>query len=155
MKPEESEASSLVDVDSPHVQEVKSDFKEQAVKTETQARRMADEADAKARADAAKAEKKAEELKEKAEKKAEELNEKAAAKAKEAKKEIKKDARKLQENSDNPVFIANYILWGITATAVAYAAYKKNSEGKLDAQVVGTAALGLGALGAADYFVSK
>jgi len=129
------------------------------MKTETQAERIAQETEAKSRADAKKAEQKAEEkakkAEEEAEKKAEELKKKAQAKAKDAKAELKKEAKHLDENKDNPVYIGNYILWGITAAAVGYGAYQKNSEGKLDVQLAGTVALGLGALGAADYFASK
>ena len=83
------------------------------------------------------------------------MKKKAATASKKAKEELKKDAKKFDENKDNPVFIANYILWGVTAAAVGYGAYKKNAEGKLDLQLAGTVALGLGALGAADYFASK
>lgn len=144
LEQDDSTASSLVDVDSPHVNIVKSDFEEQKVQTETQAERIEQESEAKARAAAAKAEEKVNNL-----------QKKAAAEAKNAKKELKKDAKKFDENKDNPVFVGNYILWGVTAAAVGYGAYKKNAEGKLDMQLAGTVALGLGALGAADYFVSK
>ncbi|KAK5944158.1 hypothetical protein PMZ80_003439 [Knufia obscura] len=140
----ESQASSLVDVDSPHVNSVKSDYEDQAVKTETQAERIAQEAEHKAQVNAKRAEDKAEDLKKK-----------ASAKGKEAKSEVKKEAKKFDQNKDNPVFIGNYILWGITAAAVGYGAYQRHSEGKLDVETVGTVALGLGALGAADYFASK
>lgn len=123
---------------------VKSDFQEQKIQTETQAERVQQETEAKARAAAARAEEKVDKL-----------QKKAATEAKSAKKEIKHEAKKFDENKDNPVFIGNYILWGVTAAAVGYGAYKKNAEGKLDLQLAGTVALGLGALGAADYFVSK
>lgn len=144
LKHDESQASSLVDVDSPHISSVKSDFEDQAVKTETQAERIEQETEAKARSEAHKAEEKAKELKKE-----------AATKAKEAKKEIKKEAKHLDENKDNPVYIGNAILWTLTAAAVGYGAYQKHSEGKLDINIVGTTALALGALGAADYFGSK
>ena len=54
LEPDESQASSLIDVDSPHVVSVKSDFEEQAIKTETQAERIEREQEAKAREAAAK-----------------------------------------------------------------------------------------------------
>jgi len=144
----ESQTSSLVDVDSPHIVSVPSDYEEQEVKTETQAARMEREAEDKARAEAKKAEQKAEE-------KAQQVKQKAAEKAKEAKAEVKKDARKLDENKDNPVFIGNAILWTVTAAAVGYGAYQKNKEGKLDIQLVGTVAAALGVLGIMDYTASK
>lgn len=123
---------------------MKSDFEEQAVKTETQAERLEREAEVDARAAAAKAEQKADDLKKK-----------AATAGKDAKKAIKKDVQKLDENKDNPVFVGNAILWTVTAAAVGYGAYKKHSEGKLDITLAGTVALGLGVLGAVDYFASK
>merc|ERR1712000_455716 len=55
LEPSESESASLIDVDSPHVSSVKSDFQEQEVKTETQAERLEREAEDKARAEAQKA----------------------------------------------------------------------------------------------------
>lgn len=114
------------------------------MKTETQAERLEREAEADARAAAAKAEAKADDLKKK-----------AATAGKDAKKALKKDAQKLNENKDNPVFVGNAILWTVTAAAVGYGAYKKHSEGKLDVTLAGTVALGLGVLGAVDYFASK
>ena len=108
-----------------------------------------------ARVNAKKAEDKAEDLKKKGEDKAQDLKKKAASKGREVKAEAKKEAKKFDENKDNPVFIGNYILWGVTAAAVGYGAYQKHSEGKLDVETVGTVALGLGALGLADYYASK
>lgn len=141
---DESEASSLVDVDSGHLNVVKSDFEEQEVKTETQAARIERETEDKARVETKKAEEKADELKKK-----------AASKAKDAKAEVKKDAKKLEENKDNPVVIGNAILWTVTAVAVGYGAYKRHSEGKLDLPLVATVAAGLGALATVDYFGSR
>lgn len=83
------------------------------------------------------------------------MKKKADAKAKDAKAAAKKEAEHLDKNKDNPVFIGNYILWTVTAAAVAYGAYQKNAKGELDVKLAGTVALGLGALGAADYYASK
>lgn len=151
----ESQTSSLVDVDSPHVVSVPSDYEEQEVKTETQATRMEREAEDKARAEAKKAEEKAEEKAQQVKQNAQQVKQKAAEKAKEAKAEVKKDARKLDENKDNPVFIGNAILWTVTAAAVGYGAYQKHKEGKLDIQLAGTVAAALGVLGIMDYTASK
>lgn len=140
----ESETASLIDVDSPHVSSVRSDFEEQAVKTETQAARLEHEAEDKARAKAAKAEEAAKEAREKAEEK--------AARAKAA---AKKEAQKLKENRDNPVYVANTLIWGIGAIALAVGAYQKHTEGKLDAKLVGTTAAAVGAFAVADYFGSQ
>jgi len=145
---EHGSEASLIDVDSPHVQSVTSDYREQEVKTDTQAERMAQEAERDTEIEAKRAEDKAQD-------KAQEVKKKAAHKGKEAKAELKKEARKFDENKDNPVFIGNYVLWGLTAAAVGYGAYQRHSEGKLDVETVGTVALGLGALGLADYFASK
>lgn len=79
----ESSASSLVDVDSPHVSSVPSDFESQATKTKTQADRMAHEAEDQARETSAKASQKTKETSAEAEKKASEASSKASDKAKE------------------------------------------------------------------------
>jgi hypothetical protein len=144
MNHDESTASSLIDVDSPHVSSVKSDFQDQAVKTETQADRIAREA-----------EEAAERARMKASKEASAAKDKASAEAKKAKAEAKKAGKKLQDNKDNPVVVGNAILWGVTAVAVGYGAYQKQQEGKLDWKLAGTVGAGLAALAAGDYFASQ
>ncbi|KAL8969746.1 MAG: hypothetical protein Q9183_001852 [Haloplaca sp. 2 TL-2023] len=79
----ESSASSLVDVDSPHVSSVPSDFESQAAQTKTQAERMAHEAEDKARETSNKAGEKTKETAAEADKKASEASSKASGKAKE------------------------------------------------------------------------
>ena len=134
----------MIDVDSPHVGSVKSDFQEQEVKTETQAERLAREAEDQARAEARKAADAAEKAKKK-----------AATKGKEVKDALKKDGKKLSENRDNPVVVGNALIWGIATVAIGYGAYQKHSEGKLDWKLAGTVAGVVGAFGVADYFGSK
>ncbi|KIW45125.1 uncharacterized protein PV06_03538 [Exophiala oligosperma] len=140
LAPSESESANLIDVDSPHVSSVKSDFQEQAVKTETQAERLEHEAEDKARIAA---------------EKAEIAKRKAATKGKSVKDALKKDGKKLSDNRDNPVVVGNALIWGITAATLGYGAYKKHSEGKLDWQLAGTVAGCVGAFAVADYFGSK
>lgn len=144
LRSKDSEASSLIDVDSPHVQSVKSDFEDQVVKTETQAARLEREAEDKARA-AAKA----------VQQEADSLKKKAATKGKEIKKELKKDGRKLEENKDNPVVIGNALLWTLAVVGVGVSAYQKHAEGKLDLKAAGQFAGILAAIGVADYFGSR
>lgn len=141
---DESESASLIDVDSPHVTSVKSDYQEQEIKTDTQAERIGHEAEDKARAEAQKAAAAAESAKKK-----------AATKGKEAKNALKKDGRKLSENRDNPVVVGNAVVWGIATVAIGYGAYQKHSEGKLDWKLAGTVAGFVGAFAVADYFGSK
>ncbi|KIW72789.1 hypothetical protein PV04_00964 [Phialophora macrospora] len=144
LEPSESESASLVDVDSPHVNSVTSDFREQAVKTDTQAERIEHEAEDKARAAAKQFSQEAESAKKK-----------AAAKGKKIKDELKADGHKLSENRDNPVVIGNALVWGIATVAIGYGAYQKHTEGKLDWQLAGTVAGAVGAFAVADYFGSK
>lgn len=134
----------MIDVDSPHVSSVKSDFQEQAVKTETQAERIEREFEDKARAEAQKAAAAAESAKKK-----------AATKGKNVKDALKKDGQKLSDNRDNPVVVGNALIWGIATVAIGYGAYQKHSEGKLDWQLAGTVAGCVGAFAVADYFGSK
>jgi hypothetical protein len=138
------DSASLVDVDSPHVQSVHSDFREQAIKTETQAERLEREVEDKARAAAKEISKDAEAAKKK-----------AATKGKQIKDELKRDGQKLSENRDNPVVIGNALIWGIATLAIGYGAYQKHTEGKLDWQLAGTVAASVGAFAVADYFGSK
>lgn len=123
---------------------MKSDWEDQAVKTETQAERIAREAEADA-----------ERIVENATKQASSAKNKMSAEAKKAKASLKKDGKTLAENRDNPVVIGNAILWTITAAAVGWGAYQKHQEGKLDWKVAGTVAGGIGALAIGDYFASS
>jgi hypothetical protein len=141
---DESESASLIDVDSPHVSSVKSDFQDQAVKTETQADRIEHEMEDKARDEANKASAAAESAKKK-----------TATKGKAVKDALKKDGKKLSENRDNPVVIGNALIWGIATVAIGYGAYQKHSEGKLDVKLAGTVVGAVGAFAVADYFGSK
>jgi anthranilate phosphoribosyltransferase len=140
----ESEAASLVDVDSPHVSSVKSDFEDQAIKTRTQATRKEHEA-----------EDNAEEYARKASDAASEAKKKAGVKGKEAKEKAKASSKKLQDNRDNPVVMGNVVIVTVGAIALAAGAYQKHQEGKLDWQLAGTVAGVVGVLGVADYFASK
>jgi uncharacterized phage infection (PIP) family protein YhgE len=110
--------SSLVDVDSPHVSSVRSDFEDQAVKTETQATRLEHESEDKARAAQKKAAAKAQELKEESKKMADKAKKELSADAKKAEKELKKGMNSLSDNRENPVVVGNALLWGITAVAL-------------------------------------
>ena len=140
----ESESASLIDVDSPHVSSVKSDFQEQAIKTDTQAERIEHEMEDKARDEARKAADAADKGKKR-----------AATKGKQVKDALKKDGKKLSENSDNPVVIGNALIWGIATVAIGYGAYQKHTEGKLDLKLAGTVAGAVSAFAVADYFGSK
>jgi len=140
----ESEAASLVDVSSPHVSSVKSDFEDQAIKTETQATRMEHEAEDKAR-----------EYGQKASDATSEAKKKAATKGKESKEKAKAGGKKLQENQDNPVVVGNAVILVVGTVALAVGAYQKHRDGKLDWQLAGTVAGVVGLFGVADYFASK
>jgi len=140
----ESETASLVDVDSPHISSVASDFKEQAVKTDTQAERIEHETEDKAR-----------EEKQKISREAESAKKKAASKGKQIKEDVKKDGQRLSENRDNPVVVGNALIWGIATIAIGYGAYQKHTEGKLDWQLAGSVGAAVGAFAVADYFGSK
>lgn len=136
----ESESASLIDVENPHVTTVNPDFQSQEIKTETQATRIEHEAEDKER---------------EAEAAAKSARDKAAQKAKQAKAAAKKEGKHLKENSDNPVYIGNAVIWTIAAIALGVGAYQKHSEGKLDAKLAGTVAAGVGAFAVADYFASS
>lgn len=114
IEPSTASTSSLVDVDSPHVSSVPSNFSDQAVKTDTQATRIEHESEDKALA----ARKKAESMKEESKKMADKAKKEMSADAKKAQREIKKGMSSLNENRENPVVVGNALLWGITAVAL-------------------------------------
>jgi FKBP-type peptidyl-prolyl cis-trans isomerase len=126
---------SLVDVDSPHISSVPSDYDEQSVKTDTQAERMERE---EAEAEQAKQAKQA-----------------AEHKAEQAKKKAARGKELAKENADNPVVIGNAVVLGLAATVLGVGAYRKWSVGELSWKVAGAWMGVVGAFGVADFYVSK
>ncbi|KAF2837335.1 hypothetical protein M501DRAFT_1006812 [Patellaria atrata CBS 101060] len=129
----EESVSSLVDVDSPHVSSVPSDYESQSVKTDTQAERLEREAQQKAYNAEAKAKQAKESAKEKA----------------------KKEKRTLQENSDNPVIIGNAVVATAIAGVIGFGAYRKYAAGELTWKVAGAWAGFIGLFAAGDYYFSQ
>ncbi|KAK4990951.1 hypothetical protein LTR66_004607 [Elasticomyces elasticus] len=127
--------SSLVDVDSPHVSSVPSDYESQPVKTETQAERARLEAEAKEKAEHAKRE--------------------AAAKKEHAKKNAEKAKKSMKENSDNPVVIGNAVAMAAFAGVLGVGAYRKYTAGELTWKVAGLWAGVVGLFAVGDYYVSQ
>jgi Rho-type GTPase-activating protein 1/2 len=120
--------SSLVDVDSPHISSVPSDYESQSIKTDTQAERKEREQEI------------AEEAKN--------LKERAAAK-----KESAKD--KARKNADNPVVLANAIGGAVLAGVLGIGAYRKYARGELTGKVVAAWMGVVGLFGLGDYYVSQ
>ena len=132
---DDSEVHTLIDVDSPHISQVPSNYEEQDVQTETQAERRR--------------------LEEEAKEKAEELKKQAAREKERAKKEAKKAGRVMQENSDNPVVIGNAVTIAALGGLLGFGAYRKYTAGELTWKVAGLWAGAVGLFGVADYFVSS
>ncbi|KAF2450970.1 hypothetical protein P171DRAFT_427239 [Karstenula rhodostoma CBS 690.94] len=127
--------SSLVDVDSPHVSSVPSDFEQQSVKTDTQAERI-------------EFENKAKEASKEAAHQAEVAKDKAKEKA-------KKDAHIAKKNADNPVVLGNVVTVGILGTVLGVGAYRKYAANELSWKVVGAWAGVVGLFAVGDYYVSN
>lgn len=141
----EDSTASLIDVDSPHVSSVPSDFDSQEIKTTTQAERQQHEEEDRKIAEAkAEAEKKAEEAKAKAEK----VKEEAKMKAKRA-------AELADKNKGNPVIVGNGIAMAVIAAGLGFGAYRKNMAGELTWKLVGTWAGIVGLFAAGDIYLSK
>ncbi|KAJ9636842.1 hypothetical protein H2199_007836 [Coniosporium tulheliwenetii] len=132
---------SLVDVDSPHISSVPSDYESQSIKTDTQAERIEHEEEDR---ELQELQQKEEEAKEKAR----EAKDKAKAKAKKA-------GNVMKENSDNPVVIGNAVTVGILGAVLGYGAYRKYSAGELTWKVVGAWVGIVGLFAAGDYYVSQ
>ncbi|CAI6334111.1 unnamed protein product [Periconia digitata] len=123
--------ASLIDVDSPHVSSVPSDFESQSVKTDTQAERIDREAEAR------------------------EAREKAQAAADKAKAKAARGGQYARANSDNPVVLGNALTVGIFTTVIGVGAYRKYVRDELSWKVVGAWAGVVGLFGVADYYVSQ
>ncbi|KAI1957600.1 hypothetical protein LOZ58_005686 [Ophidiomyces ophidiicola] len=131
----ETTTSSLVDVDSPHVNTVPSGYESQSVKTNTQAERLEREEGEKRRAHEAK--------------------EKAKAAALRGKDKAKGTCSKLSQNKSNPVLVTNAILLTVASAVLGYGAYQKYLKGILTWETVAWWSGGIGAVGLMDYYVSK
>ncbi|KAK3076655.1 hypothetical protein LTS18_012420 [Coniosporium uncinatum] len=132
--------SSLVDVDSPHIASVSSDYKSQAIKTDTQAERIQHEA---------------EDLQRKTEQQAKQAEQKTKEAADKAKAKGEKAGKTMQENSDNPVVVGNAVVLGLGGAAIGYMAYQKYTAGEFTWKVGGAFAGAVGLFAVADYFVSN
>lgn len=130
-KDESESTASLIDVDTPHVASVDSNFLDQEVQTTTQADRLEREA-------AAAAEQQAR------------ARENTGKKAK-----ARKAESGLRKNADNPVFIGNAVLVTLLGAGLGFGAYRQHVQGKLSWEAVGLWSGVVGAVGAVDYFVSK
>ena len=142
LRHEDESVSSLVDVDSPHISSVPSDYDEQSVKTDTQAQRE-------------RREQEAEEMKEEAKQKAEELKKQASAKKEQAKNKASNAGQTVKENSDNPVFIGNAVAIAAVGGLLGFGAYQKYTAGQLTWKIAGLWAGAVGLFGVADYYVSQ
>ncbi|KAI4734091.1 hypothetical protein E4T50_15373 [Aureobasidium sp. EXF-12298] len=138
----DDEVHELVDVDSPHISSVPSDFQSQEIQTETQAERERLESEAAEKAQQAK------EAAQEAEKKAEEVKEKAKQKA-------QKVTEKVKANSDNPVVIGNTVAAVALGGLLSFGAYRKYTAGELTWKVAGAWAGIVGVFALGDYYTSK
>ncbi|KAF2127641.1 hypothetical protein P153DRAFT_295253 [Dothidotthia symphoricarpi CBS 119687] len=138
----EDSVSSLVDVDSPHISSVPSDYEEQSVKTDTQEERIEREEEIKQTA---------KDIKQKAAARKEATKEKAEA----AKEKAESAKEKVKKNSDNPVVVSNAVGLAVIGTLLSIGAYRKHSRGELTGKVVAAWAGVLGLFGVGDYFVSQ
>ncbi|KAF2101448.1 hypothetical protein NA57DRAFT_35679 [Rhizodiscina lignyota] len=126
-------ASSLIDVDSPHISSVPSDYESQSVKTDTQAERLEHEAEDKEKQD---------------EQKAKEVKEKAKAKAGVA-------GKRMRENADNPVILGNALIVAIGGATLGWFSYKKYTAGEFSWKVAGAIAGAVGLFAVADVWASQ
>lgn len=132
---EDGSVQSLIDVDSPHVSSVPSDFDSQSVQTDTQAERERLEQEMRDKADKAK--------------------DKAAFAKQHAKSKAKRASQSLRENSDHPVVVGNAVGIAALGGILGFGAYRKYTEGSLTWRVAGLWAGAVGLFGVADYYISQ
>ncbi|KAJ5736438.1 uncharacterized protein N7483_001563 [Penicillium malachiteum] len=126
-KDESESTASLIDVDSPHVNIVDSDFPEKDIQTTTQAERIEREA---------------------AEAEQRRVREAAGKKA-------KAKGKGVGANASNPVYITNAVIGALVGAGLGFGAYRKHAEGKLSWELVGLVSGAVGTFAVADWFVSK
>jgi len=127
----DDEVHELIDVDSPHISSVPSDFQSQEIQTETQAERERLESEAREKAQQAK-----------------EAEEKVKQKAQKA-------AEKAKANSDNPVILGNTVAVVALGGLLGFGAYRKYAAGELTWKVAGAWAGVVGVFALGDYYASK
>jgi F0F1-type ATP synthase assembly protein I len=127
--------SSLVDVDSPHISSVPSDYESQSIKTDTQADR--------------------EEREEEIKREAKDLKEKAAAKKEQAKDKAEQAKNVAAKNSDNPVVLSNAVGLAVVAGVLGIGAYRKYVHGELTGKLVAAWVGVIGLFGVGDFYVSQ
>ncbi|THX74426.1 hypothetical protein D6D05_06967 [Aureobasidium pullulans] len=127
----DDEVHELIDVDSPHISSVPSDFQSQEIQTETQAERERLESEAREKAQQAK-----------------EAEEKVKQKAQKA-------AEKAKANSDNPVILGNTVAVVALGGLLGFGAYRKYTAGELTWKVAGAWAGVVGVFALGDYYASK
>lgn len=138
----------MIDVDSPHISSVRSDYESQPVQTSTQATRLEHEAEDEARKASARATEAVEFAKDKTQSKLGPKKAKGKAKAREG-------TRRLDANKDNPVVIANGVILLVGGAALGFGAYKRYSEGTLDWKIAGVTAGAVSVFAVADYYASQ
>lgn len=126
---------SLIDVDSPHISSVPSDFESQSVKTDTQAERI--------------------ELEERAKEQARKAAADAQAAKDRAKAKAKRGGNYAKDNADNPVILGNALTIGILGTVLGVGAYRKFVRDELTWKVAGAWAGVVGLFAVGDYYVSQ
>ncbi|KAJ9619319.1 acetylornithine aminotransferase [Taxawa tesnikishii (nom. ined.)] len=136
---EDASVSSLIDVDSPHISSVPSDYESQEVKTDTQAER----------------ERLEQEAQEKAEQAKEQAKKQAGIKKEQAKEKASKAADKAKKNSDNPVVLGNAVTLAALGGLLGFGAYRKYTAGELTWKVAGAWAGVVGLFAMGDYYVSQ
>lgn len=127
--------SSLVDVDSPHISSVPSDFESQSVKTDTQAERI--------------------ELEDRTKEAVQEAKEEAKKGKEKVKAKAQHSGNFAKENAQNPVLIGNALTVGILGTVLGVGAYKKYVREELTWKVFGAWAGVVGLFAVGDYYVSQ
>ena len=141
----EPSTSSLIDVDTPKVSSVPSDYSSQSVKTDTQATRLEQESEIKDRIASSKNSK----------------SDKEQPRRERAKEEAKGLYDMLKKNSGNPVVIGNAVMVSAFVGVLSWGGFKgfqsANARGGSSWSVGAGAALAgaVGLFGLGDYYVSK
>lgn len=124
----ETNESTLIDVDAPHVSAVPSDFESQSVKTNTQAERIDRE---------------------------EEQDEAFKARSEESRRKGRAGAKGAKLGCSNPVVVGNAVLATAVSAGLGFSAYQHHVRGDLSWKLIGLWSGAVGAVSVVDYVVSK
>ncbi|MCJ1228017.1 hypothetical protein MMC12_004676 [Toensbergia leucococca] len=151
----ESSASSMVDVDSPHISSVASDYTVGGDETTRKADEFEEEISHQAEETKRTAKQKFDEVSKDASKNFDKAKKATSKKSGQAKEKASRAGDELRDNKDNPVIIGNAVVICAGSAILGYQAFQKYSAGELNWKIVAAWTGAVGLFAAGDYYLSQ